>query len=181
MRISYLGVAAAIAAGLAATPALAADPATLSCLNEQLPAAARDAFAVSARTLVSETPQSVSSETRAALDQAVQACAKRHKWSGAEAESARFILMSELALPELRKAAKAAGIDPDAIAAAVRDLTPEQALGLSDGNQDSVVALLTALDNHKVVLGSDAQQRVIFALCLMESRSFGERVRFTTN
>lgn len=173
---------AALALTLVASPAAAADLATIGCVNDTVTPQVRTAFTNSARTLVGDTEVApVTQETRDALDAAVAACAKRFKWSPEAADAAKYVFMSEAGLPEIRKAAVAAKIDPDAVIAALGDLTPEQAAKLGEGDEDSVTAFMGAVQKRGVPMTDDKQMQVVFALTLMAGRRNLERARFAAN
>lgn len=179
MRFKTILAAAALALG--ASPALAADPATLTCVAQELSPQAREAYAVSARTLATDTVVPVSSDIRAAFDKALETCSKRHKWSAEATNAAKYIAMTDMALPELRKAAIAIGVDADGIARAVASLSPEHRARLASGDEAAVAGLMEAFQKHNVELGTDQQQTVLFALTVMLVRSEVERARFAAN
>lgn len=180
MKTAILAAASALI--FMASPAWAADPATLSCVTKELPPEAREDFVFSAQTLAgSGKVHEVADENRASLDKAVETCRKRHNWSADAADAAKYFAMSDMALAEVRKSAVAAGVDVDAVARAVADLTPQQRAGLGESNDDAIAALIAAYAKHNIDVENEAQQPVLFIYTIMLARHIGERDRFAAS
>lgn len=176
-----LSAFAALLLAVAPNLARAADVATLGCVTDQLSPQTRDAFVRSARTLVAETVVPVAAEDRAALDTAIDTCRKRFEWSADATDAARYIVMSDFGLPELRAAVKAVGADPDAVAAAIAALAPDEIAGLATAKESSVEALLASFEKHNIALDTKERQSAVFALTVMIARRQSERARFAAN
>jgi len=91
---------------LAATPAMAADPAQLSCPRDQLSEAQLAALNTAAEAMVEFSDPRI-----AVLTAAIGDCARRHSWSATETEMARRYHLSHAYRMGVRPALIAGGLD----------------------------------------------------------------------
>ncbi|MEZ0243129.1 MAG: hypothetical protein ACAH11_07110 [Sphingomonas sp.] len=146
MTIRNFLIAAALAVTGVATPALAADVATLPCVRQELSTETLDAIRDTARrSAEGEMGVRPSEETRDALMAAAGRCAAKYGWTADEAQYAGLYTLAELRLAAMEPIAKRRGVDLAKIRIAVGEMTQDERGLLRKGDRQGSVALLREL------------------------------------
>jgi len=146
VRALLLAVAGAVGLVLSASPAAAADIATISCVRDQTLPASIEALLESARQAArgqsgARTPDTLRND----LYDAARKCQKLHGWSETAAEAAAKYTFVALRLEAMRPIAEGMGIQYGNVTASLAAMTQSERDALLTGDQDGLLALLREL------------------------------------
>lgn len=108
MRLLALALPFAL---LAATPATAADIATLNCVDQSISAPLRAQLVADFEKQLRTREYGIAPALSSQVLEVSKTCASRHGWSAEAAEAARVNLFASIGLPIAERVAKAGGID----------------------------------------------------------------------
>ncbi len=113
---------------LAAAPALAADGATIGCVETSIDAATLNALKVNSEQNAHNSGGTLSyrPEVVSGVQAAARACQQKLGWSDPATEAATFYTVAHVAWPILEQVAHERGLDSDALAAHYNALPAEQ-------------------------------------------------------
>jgi opacity protein-like surface antigen len=143
MRKLLLAAALVVSAG--ATPAVAADVKTLSCIIVEMPAEARTALMNGGGKLAAQEATSLPPEASAAAATAGKACQKKHGWSDAALNAALTYSIAQAAYAGAVARADQLGIKEGPFLAALSTLSDAQLQGVLKQDGESINAFARAL------------------------------------
>lgn len=159
--------AAILAAMTMATPAAAADLATLGCVRDKMTAPVRAEIVASANALVNGKEAAASQALRDGLSATAQACATQHQWSNAARDAAQTHALVTISLDTVRPLAKDRKLNLDIFAAAIAALTPAERTQILKQEQAGTDALLARLASKGLVVQGSGQGSLIGVLAVL--------------
>lgn len=144
--------------------ALTLSAAMLGCPFDKLDVPTRQLLAVSARPVADGKRPPVPAQGRAALTEAVNACAAEHGWNADQKWEATSYTVNRILRDELAIIATARGVDPARVEAAVRALPAEKRSPLEASNPEMVAAMRAALVAEGVNMDDPSRANVATGL-----------------
>jgi hypothetical protein len=175
-----LWVAAALAALTAATPAAAADVATLGCVKDEMPAQVRTEIVAVVRGLADGGAPKFSQALRDDLAVAGAACAARHGWSDVARQAAQGQAMASASLDVAWEIATKRGVRLDIFTAGLRALTDDQRFHFLQSEPAAIDALMAQLTKRGMTNLSTnrGQYIVVHLLAILTFNEEGQRAIF---
>ena len=146
MRLLTIGILIALLCGVPMS-AQAADKATLSCLDDEVPVAAHDLIVASMHDAnVDGTPGPDLLKARDEAVAAIGRCRVRNAWTDQAARHAFGAYIAKLGMAFTRRPVSDAGLDPDRVIAATRALSDVQRVALRTKDPKALEAFALALN-----------------------------------
>jgi len=159
--------AAILAAMAAATPAAAADLATLGCVRDKMTAPVRPEIVASAQALADGKTAAASQALRDGMLATAQACATQYQWSNAARDAAQTHALVSVSLDTVRPLAKDRKVNLDVFASAIAALTPTERTQILKQEQAGTDALLARLASKGLVVQGSGQGSLIGVLAVL--------------
>lgn len=138
--------------------------AMLGCPYDKLDAPTRQLLAVSARPVADGKAPPIPTEARAAMTDAVNACAAEHGWNADQKWEATSYTVNRVLRDEMATIATARGVDPARVEAAVRGLPADKRSPLEAFNPDMMAEMRAALVAEGVDMDDPSRANVATAL-----------------
>jgi len=138
--------------------------AMLGCPYDKLDMPSRQLLAVSARPAADGENPAIPPTGRAAISEAVNACAAEHGWDADQKWEATSYTVNRILRDELATIATARGVDPVRVEAAVRALPAEKRSPLEASNPEMIAAMRGALVAEGVDMDDPPRANVATAL-----------------